>query len=143
MTEEKKQSLQSTSRLLCEAYNTLLQNGEVSFEIQDEHADKLDTIVKTIEGTWFGFSHYPTIQDRAAAYMCFIIKDHPMTDGNKRLSVLFLEIYCKTNNLTIDIPKTLTLDQLAVSIENEKTMTIKNLSNLVKIILFEIHEPMS
>lgn len=140
MTEEKKQSLQSTSKLLCEAYNQLVEKKEVSFGIEDEQADKLDTIVKTIEGSYFGISNYPTKEDKAAGYFCFIIKDHPMIDGNKRLAVLWLEIYCDTCNLTIDLPKNMTLDQLAVSVENEKGMSIKNLVSLVKIILFEIHK---
>ena len=136
MTEEKKQSLQSTSRLLCEAYNKLYASGEVSFPLHDEHADKIDTIVKNIEGTWFGFSQYPTAKDKAAAFFCFIIKDHPVTDGNKRLSVLWLEIYCEVLNLKIN-PHNITLDELAVSVENDKTMTIKELTTIVSIIIFE------
>jgi prophage maintenance system killer protein len=120
---------------LCEAYNKLYENGEISFPLQDEHADKIDTIVKTIEGTWFGFSQYPTDKDKAAAFFCFIIKDHPVTDGNKRLSVLWLEIYCKALNLTMH-PK-ITLDELAVSVENDKDITIKELSTIVSIIIFE------
>jgi death on curing protein len=136
MTEEKKQSLHSTSILLCEAYNNLYENREVAFPLHDEHIDKIDSLVKTIEGTWFGVSNYPTHKDKAAAFFCFIIKDHPVTDGNKRLSVLWLSVYCKALNIAINLPENITLDEIAVSIEKEKEMSMKSLTNLVRIILF-------
>ena len=138
MTEEKKQSLQLISRLLCDIYNTLYDTKEVSFLLQDEHLDKIDSIVKTVEGTWFGFTHYPTEKDKAAAYFCFIIKDHPVIDGNKRLSVLWLDVYCTALNLKINIPKSLSLDQLDVTVENEKTMSMEELVGIVKLILFDL-----
>src|SRR5262245_9688374 len=42
---------------------------------------------------------YPTVQVRAAHLLYFIIKDHPFSDGNKRIgSLLFLE-YLRRNRL--------------------------------------------
>lgn len=37
MTEEKRQSLQQISKILCRAYNLLLEKKEVVFELQDVH----------------------------------------------------------------------------------------------------------
>lgn len=68
MTEEKRQSLHPISRTLCEAYNVLFQKKETFFVLQDEHADKLDIIVKTIYGTWFGFTRFPTPEDQAVGF---------------------------------------------------------------------------
>ena|SRR3989344_924918 len=137
MTEEKKQSLHPISRILCAAYNVLHKKGEVYFELQDEHADKIDSVVKTIEGTWFGVAHFNTLEKKAAGYFCFIIKDHPVVDGNKRLALLWLEIFCDAMNLKINLPSDMTLDKLAVSVEQTKDLTMENLCEIVRIILFK------
>ena len=136
MTEEKKQSLQATSRILCEAYNLLLAKGEVLFPIEDSHADKLDIIVKTIEGQYFEVSRFDTPEKRAAGYFCLIIKDHPMTDGNKRLAVLWLEIFSDILDLKIAMPPDLTLDTLAVTVVSTSDMDMDQLYETVRVILF-------
>ncbi len=138
MTEEKKQSLQPISRNLCEVYNLLYARGEVVFPLQDIHADSLETIVKTVEGIWFGINRFPTPESKASAYFCLIIKDHPVVDGNKRLAVMWLEIYCKILNLKIVLPKGLTLDVLAVTVEQLKDVNNDQLFGLVKKVLFGV-----
>src|SRR3989344_8591810 len=133
MTEEKKQSLHPISRILCAAYNVLHKKGEVYFELQDEHADKIDSVVKTIEGTWFGVAHFDTLEKKATGYFCFIIKDHPLVDGNKRLAVLWLQIYCDVMNLKIRLPQEMTLDKLVVSVEQVDNIKMEELCDLTRI----------
>jgi len=135
MTEEKKQSLHPISRSLCKAYSILFLKREVFFPLEDTHADKIDVIVKTVYGTWFGFTRFPTYEDQAVAFFCLIIKDHPMTDGNKRLAVLWLETFCEVHKLKMDLSR-MPLDVLAVSVEQTKQMDNDQLFGLVKIILF-------
>lgn len=135
MTEEKKQLLHPISERLCKTYNSLYEKREVFFELRDEQIDKLDTIVKTVYGTWFEVNRFPTNEDKAAAFFCLIIKDHPVTDGNKRLAVLWLEIFCEANQLKMDLSK-IPLDVLAVSVEQTKQMDNDQLFGLVKKILF-------
>jgi prophage maintenance system killer protein len=49
-------------------------------------------ILAAIEQTFDGEPLYPTVQVRAAHVLYFVIKDHPFTDGNKRIAtLLFLE----------------------------------------------------
>lgn len=135
MTEEKKQLMHPISELLCAVYNELLTSGQVAFPLYDTQIDKIDTIVKTVNSNFYGFSRFPTNEDKASAYLFFIIKDHPVTDGNKRLSILWLEIFCTAFGLKIDLPKDLTLDMLAVAVERselEEDELIKN----IKILLF-------
>lgn len=51
-----------------------------------------------IEQTVFGEPAYPTVESRAAYLLYFVIKDHPLSDGNKRTaSLLFLD-YLRRNN---------------------------------------------
>src|ERR1700733_7114166 len=136
MTEGKKQSLHPISRTLCRAYDLLHSKNEVSFEVEDVHADQLDTIVKTIEGTYFGVTRFDTPEKKAAGYFCLIIKDHPMTDGNKRLAVLWLEIYCDSLGLKIQLPLGITMDILAVTVLETKDVPIDQIYDFVRIILF-------
>ena len=134
MTEEKKKLLHPTSEVLVEAYKTLQSKNEVSFPIHDEQVFKLDSIVKTVNAEYFGFVRFPTNEDKASAYFCFIIKDHPVTDGNKRLAVLWLDIFCQISG--IKISEHVKLDELAVGVEQEKGIEMGLLVKLVKIILF-------
>lgn len=135
MTEEKRKLLHPTSEVLVEAYKALQEKEEVSFAVHDEQIYKLDSIVKTVNAEYFGFVRFPTDKDKASAYLCFIIKDHPMTDGNKRLAVLWLDIFCQARELKIK--EDVKLDELAVGVEKTKDMEIGKLIELVKIILFD------
>jgi prophage maintenance system killer protein len=117
MTEEKNTSLHPISELLCELYQTLVSKGEVAFPLYEGQIRKLDSVVKTVHASYYGLERYPTPQDKAAAYFTFIIKDHAVTDGNKRLAVLFLGLYCFSVDLKITLPNDTTIDQLAVSVE--------------------------
>ncbi|MDQ5950006.1 MAG: Fido protein [Patescibacteria group bacterium] len=135
MTEEKKKLLHEISSLLCQAYNELIENNQVSFPLYDEQVFKIDTVVKTVYASYFGFVPYPTEKDRAAAFFCLIIKDHVVTDGNKRLATMWLEIYC--NTFSLKISNSMPLDQLAVSVEAEKDLSLQDLVQSVKVILFD------
>lgn len=137
MTEEKKQSLQPISRILCRVYNILYEKGEVSFPLQDYSVDKIDSIVKTVLATYFGVDRFPTNEDKAVAYFCLIIKDHPVIDGNKRLATLWLETFCEVYELKMSLIK-ISLDVLAVSVEQTKDLDNDHLFSLVKKILFDI-----
>lgn len=134
MTEEKKKLLHPDSVHLVRAYSILQKNKEVAFAVFDEQIFNLDTIAKTVHANYFGIVRFPTIEDEAIAYFCFIIKDHPMTDGNKRLAVLWLEIY--VGAFKLEIAKEVKLDVLAVAVEQEKNLTMEVMITIVKSIVF-------
>ncbi|MDP9249426.1 MAG: Fic family protein [bacterium] len=136
MTEEKKRSLHPTSEVLVEVYKTLEERKDVSFPIHDEQIFKLDSIVKTVNAEYFGFVRFPEDEDKASAYFCFIIKGHPVTDGNKRLAVLWLDMFCHFRGIRIN--ENVRLDELAVGVEKVKDIEMGDLIKLVKVILFEI-----
>ena len=57
-----------------------------------ERGEGLGAILGAIEQTFGGEPLYPTAQARAAHLLYFVIKDHPFSDGNKRIgTLLFLE----------------------------------------------------
>lgn len=46
---------------------------------------------------------YPSVEEKAANLLYFLIKDHPFADGCKRIAAtLFLEFLNKNNHLYID-----------------------------------------
>ena len=134
MTEEKKQSLHPVSNVLCQVYKILYEKGEVSFPITDDNVEKIDTIVKTVYSHYFGVTRFYTEKEQAAVFFCLIIKDHPMIGGNKRLAVLWLQVFCDTFNLKIQ--SKIPLDELAVSVEAEKKISMDELYFIIKKILF-------
>jgi len=53
--------------------------------------DKISGVVRLINQTFDGVDLYPSIEEKAANLLYFVIKDHPFLDGNKRIgSILFL-----------------------------------------------------
>jgi prophage maintenance system killer protein len=66
-----------------------------------ERGDALESVLLNIEQTWAGEALYPTIESRAAHLLYFVIKDHPLSDGNKRTaSLLFLD-YLRRNDALV------------------------------------------
>jgi len=62
----------------------------------NERANGLESALLTIFQTYNGKELYPSIEEKAVHLFYFIIKDHPFTDGNKRIGsflfVRFLDI---------------------------------------------------
>ncbi len=70
----------------------LVAGGETTSLFGNERGDQLDGILAAIEQTFDGEPLYPTVEARAAHLLYFVIKDHPFSDGNKRIgALLFLE----------------------------------------------------
>jgi len=76
----------------------MVARGENPGMFGQERGDALESILLNIEQTWGGEALYPTVESRAAHLLYFAIKDHPLSDGNKRTgSLLFLD-YLRRNN---------------------------------------------
>jgi prophage maintenance system killer protein len=74
--------------------------GEASDLFGHERGDALAGILGTIEQSFGGELLYPSVEVRAANLLYFLIKDHPFTDGNKRIgSLLFLHYLDKNSRL--------------------------------------------
>ena len=69
----------------------------------EKEKGKLEGIIASIYQNVFGQELYPSIEEKAANLLYFIIKDHPFADGCKRIGAsLFLEFLNKNNHLIID-----------------------------------------
>jgi len=85
-------------KAIVQLQNKLEERSEATDLFGREHGDGLKAILGTIEQTFGGEPLYPSIEIRAANLLYFVIKDHPFTDGNKRIgSFLFLH-YLERND---------------------------------------------
>lgn len=75
----------------------LIDKGEASELFGQERGDALAGILGNIEQSFGGESLYPTAEVRAANLLYFVIKDHPFTDGNKRIASLLFIYYLDKN----------------------------------------------
>ena len=74
-------------------------NDSNLFGVEKENG-KLNGILEAVYQNVFGTELYPTIEDKAAHLLYFLVKDHPFTDGCKRIAAtLFLEFLNKNKRL--------------------------------------------
>lgn len=65
-----------------------------------EQDGRFDGVLKGIYQTFSGKDLYPSVEEKAAHLLYFIIKDHPFVDGNKRIaSFLFIVFLARNKQL--------------------------------------------
>jgi prophage maintenance system killer protein len=77
----------------------LLAKGEATELFGQERGGALDGILGSIEQTFDGEALYPSVEARAAHLLYFVIKDHPFSDGNKRIGSFLFLLYLDRNGL--------------------------------------------
>mgnify|MGYP003331755126 CR=1 FL=1 len=72
-------------------------------ELFGQERDKgLQSIIGNIYQTFAGDELYPSISDKAAHLLYFVIKDHPLADGNKRTGAFLFILFLAKNNYLLD-----------------------------------------
>jgi prophage maintenance system killer protein len=85
-------SINDARRSVVEFRNGLAKTGESGPLFGQERGDAMERIMGSLEQTFGGKPLYPSAQARIAHLLYFVIKDHPFSDGNKRIgSFLFLD----------------------------------------------------
>ena len=108
----------------------LIKKGEATrLFAQEKNKGTLNGIFGNVFQSVFGQDAYPSIEEKAAHLLYFVVKNHPFTDGNKRSGAFsFIWLLQKANvNFTDKIsPETLTTLTLliATSDPNEKDKMI-------------------
>lgn len=70
----------------------------------EKELGKLNGIIAAVYQNVFGTELYPSIEEKAANLLYFLIKDHPFVDGCKRIGAsIFLEFLNKNKHLIIDV----------------------------------------
>lgn len=80
-----------------------MSRGEASDLFGLERGDALAAILGNLDQSVFGEPAYPTIERKAAHLLYFVIKNHPLADGNKRTGAfLFVDFLNRNNALMRD-----------------------------------------
>lgn len=78
---------------------SLVKKGEASDLFGNERDGTFSGIVQTIYQTFGGKELYVSLEEKAAHLLYFIIKDHPFSDGNKRIAALLFMVFLENNSI--------------------------------------------
>ena len=113
-------------------------NTSSVFGVEKENG-KLDGILAAVYQNVFGEEIYPSLEEKAAHLLYFLVKDHPFADGCKRIAAtLFLE-FLNRNHALIKNNKTIISNDTLVAITvltaeskpDEKEVIIKLIMNFL------------
>ncbi|MCX6074684.1 MAG: virulence protein RhuM/Fic/DOC family protein [Campylobacterales bacterium] len=118
----------------------LLRKAEASDLFGREKANEFEGIIRNIYQTFGGDDLIPSVEEKAAHLLYYIIKDHPFNDGNKRIGaflfILFLDKnrarYKPNGELKINDNALVALALMtAKSIPNQKDTVIRLIVNML------------
>ena len=79
--------------------STLKLKGEATELFAREKANEFEGIIRNIYQTFGGIDLLPSIEEKAANLLYYIIKDHPFNDGNKRIGAFLFILFLSKNNM--------------------------------------------
>lgn len=111
--------------------------GEATSLFGREKDHSLKGILGSIYQTFDGVDLYPSLEEKAAHLIYFVIKDHPFNDGNKRIGcLLFLLLMQKNRECVPSSPTPEALTAIALLIAEsdpmQKDLIIKLVMNLIQ-----------
>lgn len=65
----------------------------------NERGDALVGVVEAIYQSFGGQELYPTVEEKAAHLLYFVVKDHPLSDGNKRSAAALFVTFLARNGM--------------------------------------------
>lgn len=77
----------------------LMERGEATDLFGQERGHGLAGIIGAVQQSFGGQELYPSIEEKAAHLLYFVIKDHPFSDGNKRIGSFLFVLYLQQNGL--------------------------------------------
>ena len=117
----------------------LTARGQASSLFGNPRGDALEAILGNIEQTMFGEPLYKSREAKAAHLLYFVVKDHPFTDGNKRIGSLLFLLYLKQEDVAHRLnPQALTALTLLIA---ESAIASKDL--MIRLIINLLAEPVA
>ena len=130
-------SLDQARAAIASLRQELGERGEATDLFGQERGDGLAGIIGSLYQTFGGQELYPSIEEKAAHFLYFVIKDHPFFDGNKRIGsflfVLFLRLNGLLDRIALDNKALVALALLtAASAPGQKDLLIRLIVNLLE-----------
>lgn len=91
-------SLYEVRHVISRLKTDLIARGEASNLFGLERGDGLSAILGNLDQFIFGEAVYPTVESKASHLLYFVIKNHPLVDGNKRIGALLFIHFLNQNN---------------------------------------------
>ncbi|MDU9050249.1 MAG: virulence protein RhuM/Fic/DOC family protein [Candidatus Electrothrix sp. Rat3] len=112
----------------------LLERGEATEIFGQERGHGLAGILGAVGQSFAGQDLYPGIEEKAAHLLYFVIKDHPFTDGNKRIGSFLFLLFLQSNehrSLPDDQALVALTLLIASSAPEQKDLLIRLVVNLI------------
>jgi prophage maintenance system killer protein len=77
----------------------LVRRGEATALFGQERGHGLAGIIGAVQQSFGGQDLYPSLEEKAAHLLYFVVKDHPFSDGNKRIGAFLFVLYLRVNGL--------------------------------------------
>jgi len=90
-----------TKRFVLAVHRDLIETFGGAPGVRDE--GRLDAALAGPRATFGGAELYPTLTEKAAAYLVGIAKGHPFVDGNKRTAFAAMEVFLRLNGRVLDL----------------------------------------
>ena len=127
---------------LAELKTALIAKGEASELFAQPRGDGLASAIATIEQGFADEYFYPNIASRAAHLLYFIIKNHPLADGNKRSDAFLFLCYLRLNQHLLAKPVELLINDntlvalallVAESLPAQKDLIIRLIEHFISL----------
>ena len=112
----------------------LMARGEATPLFGNPRGEALEGILGSIEQTMFGKALYRSREEKSAHLLYFVIKDHPFSDGNKRIGSFLFMLYLQQEGMAHRLnPQALTALALLIaeSAPTNKDLMIRLIVNLL------------
>lgn len=125
--------------------NDLLSRGEASDLFGRERGYTLEAILGNLDQSVLGEPAYPTIERKAAHLLYFVIKDHPLADGNKRTGAFLFIDFLNRNNVLMrngqPVINDIGLAALALLVAESSPSQKETIIRLIENMLVGVQEP--
>jgi prophage maintenance system killer protein len=119
---------------IAEFKRELMARSEATPLFGNARGDALEGILASIEQTMFGENLYRSREEKAANLLYLVIKDHPFSDGNKRIGSFLFMLYLQQEDMAHRLdPRALTALALLIaeSAPASKDLMIRLIMNLL------------
>ena len=100
-----------------------------------ERDNALKGILGNLMQSFAGSELYPSIEEKAAHHLYFVIKDHPFSDGNKRIGSFLFLLYLKMAGMDLNKMNENTITALALLVAEsaaaQKELMIKLIMHIL------------